>query len=146
MLHRAFVYSGYPLPASELTVFFESLYSDSNGPGVNDTLLRLLRQAWNNPGLEPSYYNVCSEPTLREWSLAGGVATRGPDNDACLLEIGFGPSGAHYAEPQRTMLLVGPRWHARLMAAQAHVARAQATGDVPFAQGSAAHPATGVRA
>lgn len=127
MLYRAFVYTGHPQAESEITVFFEVIGHQAD-PG--DALRKLLAQAWQMPAAAVEHYNCFSEAELR--SHWGDVSERGADRDACLLQTGCGPSGAHYAQPDRTQLLVSPRWHGRLVAAQQHVARKQAAGTLPY--------------
>ena len=114
MLYRAFVATDYPTVLSEATVFFETQRAGRH-PG--DHLKELLALAWGRDAAsQAAFYNLESELELRE--RADPVTLRGPDRDVCLLVIGSGPQGATYAAPERTMLLVGPMWHARLTAAQ----------------------------
>lgn len=126
MLYRAFVYTGHPQAESENTVFFEVIGQAEPGAALR----QLLAQAWQMPAAAVEHYNCFSESELRRhW---GDVSERGADRDACLLQTGCSPSGAHYAQPDRTQLLVSPRWHGRLVAAQQHVARKQADGEMPY--------------
>lgn len=126
MLYRAFVYTGYPQAESENTVFFEVIGAADAGAALR----QLLAQAWQMPAAAVEHYNCFSEAELR--SHWGEVRERGADRDACLLQTGCGPSGAFYAQPERTQLLVSPRWHGRLVAAQQHVARMVAAGELPY--------------
>lgn len=114
MLYRAFVYTGYPTQHSEATVFFEA--HDASSTGLDAALRNLVALAWRMPAVAVEYYNVFSETELR--GRSDQVAERGADRDTCLLETGWGHDGTLYADPARTMLLVSPRWHARLLAAQ----------------------------
>lgn len=113
MLFRAYVYTRYPILASELAVFFEAPCS-SDAP---KRLQALLATTWGCSPQQVEHYNLFSELDLRG-RHDGRCFERGADADTLLLESGFGPEGPSYSRRESTMLLVSPRWHARLLAAQ----------------------------
>jgi len=121
MLYRAFVYPPVTFSTDaclEVCVFFEASSTESCYP----RLRHAVGAAWNMPADCVDHYNCFSELELRNnWDAAPAQ-----QRDMVLLQTGDGPSGPSYADPARTQFLVGPRWHARLLAAQRGVLQHQA--------------------
>lgn len=141
MLYRAFVHTGFPFQEYEATVFFESTsWAGTPRAGVQDQLKGLVALVWRMPTEAVEFYNLFSESELRERSAQ--VSERGADRDTCLLEIGWGPDGTTYADPARTHLLVSPRWHARLHAAQERALAMRCAAQVAAACKAIAQTAT----
>lgn len=115
MLFRAYVSTGFPTPLSEAAVFFEAPCT-SDAPA---RLQQLVALAWGCAPSAVDYYNLFSEGELRHPDLARcHCYERGADADTALFINGHGPEGDSYTPLSRTMLMVSPRWHARLLAAQ----------------------------
>jgi hypothetical protein len=129
MLHRAIAHSLLESPLarhslhtdlgepSEFTVFFECPLNAN----PEQRLQRLLALVWQMPEGGIYHYNLATETELRtHWCWA---PQQSDSRDLTLLQTGHGPDGDDYANPTRTLLLVGPHWHTRLAAAQELAAR-----------------------
>jgi hypothetical protein len=122
-LWRAFAYvQGSDWP--EVMVFFEAGTTESQARRMLFTLLAVV---WAVPPHRVDAYNLSSEHELLETHALGTPET----GDARLFEVGFGPSGAHYADVSRTQLLVGPKLMPRLVSAQNLAALLSTGGTVP---------------
>jgi hypothetical protein len=114
MLFRAYVYSAFPTPLSELAVFFEAPTSRD----APQRLQQMLGWMWDCHPDNVHFYNLFNETALRHPDLTQGRCfERGTDADTVLFENGFGPEGATYTPAHRTLLLVSPRWLHRLWSA-----------------------------
>ncbi len=116
MLYRAFVYPLDRDTPQEVVVFFECSPPDR----AYQKLPVLVAAAWSCRPIDVKYHGLDSEEELRRDAEAPPPQVEA-DADVALLETGFGPDGADYPRPAHTQLLCGPRWHARLLAAQQRV-------------------------